>query len=140
MNNFISLSKITEEKVSNLFNENGAFFAFGKTQFEEKKQPGINYITLASGLICPEENGIKVIEGFDKIHTEGIKTQVAEFGAERIIEYEYFNYETQITGDTDELKMMLSGHIELFPELFTDEIINKVCKTCFEKAVANDWF
>ena len=129
MKNFISLSKITEEKITKLFNENGAFYAFSKTQFEEKQQPGINYITLASGLICPEENGIKVIEGFDKIHTEGSKTQVAEFGAERIIEYEYFNHETQITGDTDQIKEVLSSHIEIFPELFTEELMDKVCKS-----------
>ena len=33
---FLSLSQITEEKISKLFNDNGAFFAFGQKQFEEK--------------------------------------------------------------------------------------------------------
>lgn len=137
---FLSLSQITEEKISKLFNENGAFFAFGQKQFEEKRQPGIDYVTLASGLICPKENALKVIEEFDKIHTEGVKEQVFLFGAERIIEAEYFNYETQISGDTAQLKNVLSSYIEFFPELFTEELMERVFKDCFQKAIDNDWF
>lgn len=140
MKTFKSLTQITEEKISNLFEENGAFFAFGKKQFDEKKQPGITYVTLASGLICPNENAINVINLFDEIHTNGVRTQVEEFGAERIIEYDYFNFETQITGDIQQVKDGLSEHIKLFPKLFTDELITNICNKCFNKAVENDWF
>ena len=140
MSTFLSLTKITEDKFSKLFKDNGAFFAFGQKQFEEKKQPGIDYVTLASGLICPKENALKVIEEFDKIHTEGVKEQVSLFGAERIIEYEYFNHETQISGDTDEVKGVLSSHIEIFPELFTEELMESVFRKCLQKAIDNDWF
>lgn len=140
MGTFLSLTKITEDKISKLFNENGAFFAFGQKQFEEKKQSGIDYVTLASGLICPKENSLKVIEEFDEIYTEGVKEQVTKFGAERIIEYEYFNHETQITGDTDQVKEVLSSHIEYFSDLFTDELMEKVFRKCFQKAIDNDWF
>ncbi len=140
MGTFLSLNKITEDKISKLFNENGAFFAFGKVQFEEKKQPGVVYVTLASGLLCPKENASKVNEEIDKIYTEGLKEQVTKFGAERIIEHEYFNHETQITGDTDQVKDILSSYIEHFPELFTEELIESVFKACFQKAMQNDWF
>lgn len=135
-----TLNAYTDELTSKLFGENGAFFAFGNKQFDENKQEGVTYVSLASGLICPKENAKNVMIEFEQIFNDAVKQQVADFGAEKIISHEYFNHETQLTGDNDQVIDVLSTHRELFPELFTDEIILKVCKQCFKEAVANDWF
>jgi hypothetical protein len=95
---------------------------------------------MASGLLCPKENAKKVFQSFEQIFDDAVRQQVADFGAEKIISHEYFNHETQITGDTDQVISVLGTHRDLFPELFTDEIILKVCRKCFAEAVKNDWF
>lgn len=140
MSTFLSLSKITEDKITNLFNQKGAFFAFSKSQFEEAKKPGIEYSTLPSGLICPKENVEALLKEFEEIHSQGIKEQVETFGAERIIESEYFNHETQISGDNQQIVDLFESYRELYPEQFTIEIIESVCAKCFQKAIDNDWF
>jgi hypothetical protein len=135
-----SINDYTGQLTSKLLADNGAFFAFSQKQLEEKKKPGINYIDLGAGLICPEEKGINLINEFDAIIKNAIKQQVADFGAEKIIEYEYFNHETQITGDVQQVLDVLSTHSELFPQIFTKEIILKVCQDSYKEAVKNDWF
>lgn len=135
-----TLNDYTDTLTSKLFAENGAFFAFGKTQFEEQKKEGVNYVSMASGMICPKENVTKVLNEFERIFDDAVRQQVADFGAEKIIRHEYFNHETQLTGDNEQVIAVLSTHIELFPELFTEEIILAVCRQCFADAVKNDWF
>ena len=135
-----TLNNYTDTLTSKLFADNGAFFAFGNKQFDEKKQDGVTYVSMASGLICPKENAKKVMTELEQIFNDAVKQQVADFGAEKIIRHEYFNHETQITGDTDQVRDVLSTHRELFPELFTDDEIIKVCRKCFADAVKNDWF
>lgn len=135
-----SLNDYTDTLTSKLFAENGAFFAFGQKQFDEKKKAGVTYVDLGAGLLCPKINASRVVTQFEAIFNEAVKKQVEEFGAEKIIRYEYFNHETQITGDVDQVKNVLSTHKELFPELFSDEVVVAVCRKCFDEAVENDWF
>lgn len=135
-----TLNDYTDTLTSKLFADNGAFFAFGNKQFEEKKQEGVTYVSLMGGLLCPKEKSKVLMQDFEKIFDDAVRQQVKDFGAEKIISHEYFNHETQITGDNQQVIDVLSTHRELFPELFTDEIILKTCKQCFKKAVANDWF
>ena len=135
-----TLNSYTDTLTSKLFDDNGAFFAFGKNQFDEKKKEGVNYVSVGSGLLCPKENAKKVLTEFERIFDDAVRQQVKEFGAEKIIRHEYFNHETQITGDTDQVIAVLGTHKELFPELFTDEIVLEVCRKCFADAVKNDWF
>ena len=130
-----TINDYTDTLTTKLFADNGAFFAFGNKQFDEKKQEGVIYVSMASGLLCPKENANQLFQDFEKIYDEAVKQQVADFGAEKIISHEYFNYETQITGDNQQVIDSLSTHKNLFPELFTDEIILKVCKQCFNEAV-----
>jgi len=61
-------------------------------------------------------------------------------GAEAIIKREYFNYETQLSGDLDDMIDALSSYVDQFHELFTNEVIKKVSDECFQDAVNNDWF
>ena len=135
-----TINDYTDTLTSKLFADNGAFFAFGNKQFDKKKQEGVTYVSMASGLLCPKENANTVFEMFERIFDDAVRQQVADFGAEKIICHEYFNHETQITGDNQQVIDVLSTHIELFPELFTDEIIMKVCRKSFNEAVENDWF
>ena len=109
-------------------------------QFEEKKQDGVKYVNLQGGLICPKENANNLIKSFDEIYTNAIKEQVQEFGAKRIISYEYFNHETQISGDIEQIKAVLSQYVSLFPNQFTEELINTTCNECFQYAIENDCF
>ena len=135
-----TLNNYTDIKTTELFNRNGAFFAFGNKQFDEQKKEGITYVSLMGGLLCPKENAKTLMTDFEQIFDEAVRQQVKDFGAEKIISHEYFNHETQLTGDDQQVINVLSTHRQLFPELFTDEIILTVCKNCFNEAVANDWF
>ncbi len=135
-----TLNDYTDALTSKLFEDNGAFFAFGQKQLDENKKEGVVYVRLASGLICPKENAKQVLQEFERIFDDAVKQQVADFGVEKIIHHDYFNYETQITGDNQQVIDGLATHKEYFPEQFTDEIILKVCKQCFKDAVKHDWF
>ena len=134
------LSNYMDEKQTKLFEETGSFFAFGQKQFDEKKKEGIKYVNMGSGLLCPKETAQKLHDGLDKIYIEAIKEDFAENGAKKIIEREYFNYETQITMDNYSVIGYMAEYEKQFPGQFTDQIILSVCKECFDKAVLNDWF
>lgn len=134
------LSDYQEEKQSKLFEETKAFFAFGQKQFDEKKQPGVDYVHLFGGLICPKENAKQLADGLNSIYEEAKRADFAENGNIKIIEREYFNHEIQISMDKQGLVDLMQGYEEIFPGQFTEEIILKVCKDCFKKAVENDWF
>ena len=137
---FISLSDLIDDRTTEILKENGAFFAFSKKQFEEGKKEGVIYTSLDGNLICPKENVNKLLKEFDENFNEGIRKHVEMFDVSRIIQNEYFNHETQLTGDVKQVIDVLHGYIELFPELFTEEIIKKECKKAFSIAVQNDWF
>lgn len=134
------LSDYMEEKQTALFRETGSFFAFGNKQFNEQKKEGVTYVNMGSGLICPIETAEQLSDGLDLIYIEAIRQDVSENGAKAVIEREYFNHETQITGDNSQVVAIMSDYEEQFPGQFTDEIIFSVCRECFTKAVENDWF
>jgi hypothetical protein len=135
-----SINDYTNKINTELFNKYGAFFAFGNAQFNDKKKEGVTYVQFNSGLICPKENAKILNTELNKVFDNAIKQQVLEFGADAVISYEYFNHEIQLTGDTSELIETMSIYKTQFPDLFTNEIILKVAKDCFKKAVDNDWF
>jgi hypothetical protein len=137
---FITLSQLIDDKTKKLYDTLGAFYAFGNKQFEEKRKPGINYVNLQSGLICPKENAKELLDTFDKIFDDAVRKQVQLFGSVRIIHHEYFNHETQLTRDIDKLIDVLEFYTDLYPDLFTEEIIRNESKACFKLAVDNDWF
>lgn len=135
-----NLLNYTEQGITNALEKTGAFFAFGQKQFNEQKKEGVTYVSMGSGLICPEENAAELNELLENNYINGIKTDVAENGAAAIIEREYFNYETQLTGDKENLKDELQEYFKLFPELFTEELFKQTCKKAFATAVENNWF
>ena len=93
------LSDYTNVKQTKLWNDNGAFFAFGDKQLDEQKQEGVSYVSLGMGLIAPKENASNIIEGLKSVYTEGIKQDISDNGIKAIIHRELANYEAQITND-----------------------------------------
>jgi len=134
------LSDYTETKQTELLKKLGVFFAFSQSQFLEQRIKGVKYYSYDGGFICPQGKQDQLFDGLEKINEEGIREDVKENGAEAIIEREYWNLETQISGNRTNLKESLHDYFNLFPELFTEEIFNKSCQKAFNKAIDNDWF
>lgn len=134
------LSEYMQDAQSALFEKTGSFFAFGQKQFEEKAKPGIKYVDLGAGLICPKETAKELTIGLDEIYVNAIKQDVEENGAEKIIRREYFNHETQISCDWSDAIANLTGHKKQFPDMFTDQEIERVFNKCFQEAIDNDLF
>ncbi len=128
------------DRQTELFNKTGTFFAFGQEQFEDQKKEGVKYVSLGGGLICPKDKVEELEKGLEHIVAYAVRRDVKENGVDRIIEREYFNYETQITTDPTEAISALADHIKMYPELFTRERINKVMNTCYTLAVDQDYF
>ena len=128
------LSDYTSAKQSQLWDDNGAFFAFGQQQLDEKKQEGVAYVSLGMGLIAPKDNASKIIEGLESIHTEGIKQDISENGIKPIIHRELGNYETQISGDISDTVAALEDYG------ITREQVSAEYPAYFQHCVDNDYF
>lgn len=96
------LSDYTNTKISALFEEMGAFFAYSELQYEEEKKEGIEYVALGGGLIVPKENAEKLMKGLDDIQEAGIKQDLEENGKEAIIKRELESKEVFEDGSIDE--------------------------------------
>lgn len=135
------LTDYMKEKQSRLFEETGAFFAFSKEQFEEKRDKNVKkYVHIGHGLLVPKGNEDIFIERFEKIGEEGRLQDVKENGARGIIRREYFNFETQLTGDTSEMLKSLKPYQNDFPNLFSDEAIQTVIRESKREAIEKDLF
>ena len=129
-----SLNEYIEEAQTKVFDEARAFFAFGKKQFDEKKQDGVKYVDVGYGLICPKEKTEWLINELENIHKRGIEQDIKENGVEAIIHRELANYETQITGDITAVVDALESYG------ITEDQIKKEYKIFFKKCVKNDLF
>lgn len=134
------LSHYTEKAHSELFKSTGSFFAFGQQQFDEQRKEGVKYVSLGAGLICPKNAVNELLSGLENIGVQCRKIDVEENGAAGIIEREYFNYECQIAMDTSDAMSALEPYTELFPDLFTPELIQSVFVNCLNKAIEQDMF
>lgn len=94
-----SLSSYTNDALTQLFNESGAFFAFNQQQFEQNEQEGVVYCSLGAGLISPKESASSVVKGIANISKKGIERDLAENGRRAIIKRELMNYECFYVGD-----------------------------------------
>jgi hypothetical protein len=95
----MSLSLYTQEAMSKLFSDTGAFFAFSNQQFSEKRQPGVQYSSLGAGLIVPVANVKTLVDEMDKISEAGIAKDLEANSKETIILRELNNFECFYTGD-----------------------------------------
>ena len=128
------LSDYTNAKRTKLWNENGAFFAFGQKQLDEKKQEGVVYVSMGLGLIVPKGNAARVFEGLESIHTEGIKQDILENGITAIIHRELANYEAQIIGDISDTVEALEDYGITRAQVATEY------PAYFQHCIDNDYF
>ena len=122
-----SLSDYTSANQTQLFADNGAFFAFGQSQFEEQRVEGEKYVQLTSGLLCPYENAATVVDGLKRINDEGVARDIKENGLDAIIERELANYECTYTYDTSDAVSALEDY-KIEPEH-----INKIFRKMLTK-------
>jgi hypothetical protein len=125
---------------SKAFADNGAFFALSDKQFNEKKVEGVEYVDMGGGLICPKGKSATLRSQLDEAVRNAVDMDIAENGMEKIARREYFNYESQITMDTSNAMGALYAHKERYPDLFTNEAIEKVFSKCWKEALKRDMF
>jgi len=88
------LSDYTDKNYSKLWDDNGAFFAFSQKQFDDAKQDGVKYKLIGSiNLFVPVDNVQKVLDGMEKVHTDGVAKDIEENGLENIVKRELYNHE-----------------------------------------------
>lgn len=96
------LSDYTSAALTIAFEKHGAFYAFSKSQFNEKKVEGVMYVSDGSGMITPKENYQALCKDMEEIHTSGIKQDIEENGIEKIIKRELGNYECYYTSEIED--------------------------------------
>lgn len=90
----MSLYTITSPMQTALFERLGAFFCFGKEQFESKRKPNVEYVSISGlGMVCPKENFEELDKGLAEITRKGIEIDLKENGKDKIIERELWNFE-----------------------------------------------
>lgn len=97
-----TLNSYTQEDTTKAFEKHGAFFAFSKVQFEEKRVEGVVYATNGTGMVVPKENYADLMAELEEIHEKGIKLDIEENGITAIIRRELANYECYYTGEIDD--------------------------------------
>lgn len=105
-----NLNDFTEKAISELFDRMGAFFGFSKSQFNECKKEGVEYVSVGGGLLCPKENVQKLVACLVSIRSKGIEADLTENGKAAIIERELYNHECFYTGRIDDCVGALSGY------------------------------
>lgn len=113
----MSLRIFLEEVQTELFNKNGAFFAFGTDQFNEQKKEGIKYVSMGAGLICPKDNVKELSEGLNTTYQAAVKKDIETNGKDKIIRRELYNFECFYKGDPNDAIDALKDYN------FTDEEI-----------------
>ena len=83
----------TQERITKLWNDKGAFFAFSQSQFDESKKEGVKYVSMDGGLICPKEHAKTIWKELDVICAEGVVYDKEHHTKERIILRELCNHE-----------------------------------------------
>lgn len=134
------MTTILDAQMTALYKRLGAFYAFSRSQLNEKRIEGVKYVSLFGGLICPKDNVDELMKQSEIYINEEAKREYEEKGVDRIISHAYFNYETQITGDTTDAEESLEIYVELYPDVFTPEKIRGGFAAAHKQAVENDWF
>ena len=104
------LTDYTEARLTALYTETGAFYAFSTKQFEEQKKEGVKYMSLGGGTICPEATAERLVAGTESLLADGIAADLAENGKAAIINRELANHEYTYTCDITDTVSALGGY------------------------------
>lgn len=129
MNNFN-----TDLKINELLTKNGAFFAFSAQQYNAEALPGVDYIRLYAGMLCPFDNVKTVMNGLDSLSDEKIQYELSNNTIKVIIWDSLANYECQISGDYSD------AYEALKPYGITDADIKKEWPGYYQNCIAKDYF
>ena len=100
----------TENSISAATKINGAFWAFSDAQVKEQAIEGVKYVSLGSGLVCPENNAKALSVAFKQAIKAGREQDITENGKDAIIKRELYNHECFYTGDYLDCAGALSGY------------------------------
>ena len=128
---------IMEQQQTAAFERYGAFFAFSDKQLEEKRQEGIKYVSLFSGLIAPKDNAKRLLEELEAITDNYIKRDIKENGKTAIIERELANHEAGYTYSIDDTVTALESHGITTAEV--QAVFNNWIKENSDEVVFNNW-
>jgi len=128
------MRKVTQDTISKVLDQYGAFFAFSNKQFEESRKEGVKYVDLGAGLIAPQGTGKKIAAGIEAATKEGVAADKKEKTNKEIIWDAFANYECQISCDTSDAVEALDGYG------FTKEEIQKEWKGYWNYCVDEDLF
>jgi hypothetical protein len=105
------IKKEGQDKLTELFNECGVFFAFSNEQFQENKTPlkeGEKYVSMGAGGYLPKGNVQTYLDGHKAITKwEKAEIKAAKEGKEQHILYELQNHECFYTGDIEDAMPVL---------------------------------
>jgi hypothetical protein len=104
------LNDYTEDPITEILHEYGAFFAFNEKQFNEQKKENTKYISMGMGLLCPKGKHLQLIDDINAIGKKGIKEDIQENGIENIIYRELCNHEAFYTGSLGDTFEALQGY------------------------------
>ncbi|MBD3612944.1 MAG: hypothetical protein HUJ13_11160 [Hydrogenovibrio crunogenus] len=96
--------------LTSILEKHQAFFAFGQHQFDEKKQEGIEYVSMGAGLICPKDNAKQLYQDMKADNQRVIEEDLAKNSRKDIIWRELANHEAQITNSIDDTVDALDGY------------------------------
>lgn len=88
-----------DQPISELHEKYKSFWAFSKSQFEAKKEPGVKYAVIFGNLFCNSETVKDFIKELEQIHADATERFLAENSKEDIIKYELVNHECYYTHD-----------------------------------------
>ena len=124
----------TDSAQSQVFDKNGAFFAFSNKQFDEAKKEDIKYMSLGGGLIVPEINAETLVKELDSICNKKIKFELANNSIKDLIWYELANHECQISCDYGSVVSLLA------PYGITEDMIKAEYDDYYQNCIDNDYF
>lgn len=89
-----------KKDIDELLNNYGAFFAFGKKQFDEQKKEGVKYINGGAGIIIPKSKYQEFITKLDKLQDDHQNYILNNKKLKnKYILYQLLNHEAFYTGD-----------------------------------------
>lgn len=118
------------KRINDIFDKHEVFFAFSRSQLEEKKQAGVKYYSLDGGMFIPQANYDAFNEEFEQEDEKHIAEAKKLFGAKRIICYELANHEYCYTYDLTDTKEALEDFG--FSEEDYQEAIKEYLSKCEE--------
>jgi len=123
-----------DKEQTKILDDNGAFFAFSKDQFNTCSDQSLNYKSLGGGLYCPENNIDDLALQLEDTHAFKINWELSNNTLKDIIWYQLANHETQISGDYSDAYEVLK------PYGISEDQIKTEWPSYFQNCIANDYF